>query len=79
MDIPILLLGRPALESGRITHQRREVAVMQPVQHGFFLQHARELGALGTRRAVFGAELRVPLDEPRADHQDVADFDIAAL
>lgn len=39
---------------------------MQPVQHGFFLQHARELGALGTRRAVFGAELRVPLDEPRA-------------
>lgn len=79
MDIPILLLGRPALERGRVAHQRREVAVVQPVQHGVFLQHAGELGALGARRAFFRAELRVPLDEPCADHQDIADFDIAAL
>lgn len=79
MDIPILLLGRPALERGRVAHQRREVAVVQPVQHGVFLQHAGELGAPGARRAFFRAELRVPLDEPCADHQDIADFDIAAL
>lgn len=52
---------------------------MQPVQHGFFLRHARELGAPGARRALFGGDLVVALDEARADHEDIADFDVAAL
>lgn len=79
MNISIFLLRRPALKRRRITHQRRKIRIVQPIQYRFFLRHASKLRALCTLHAGFGGELVVALDEARADHEDVAWFNEAAL
>lgn len=52
---------------------------MQPVQDSFFLRQTCELHTLCALRARLGGELVVAFDETRADHEDVAGFDAAAL
>jgi len=87
----VRLLRGPALKGRRVARYRREVAVVQPVEHGLLLLDARPLDAprLGAvlqvhraqrgRGPLLGGQLVIPLDPARADQQDVADLDVAAL
>ena len=84
MQIPALLLQRrPALKSRRVAHHTGKVPVVQEIQHGVFLLQARPVQVVvraeGPRAALVGGQLVVALDEARADHEDVADADVAAL
>jgi hypothetical protein len=84
----VRLLGRPALEAGRVARHGGEVAVVQPVEHGLFLGHAGvallllqavAMLAQGERGAVLG-RLGVEAFGPAgADEEEVADLDVAAL
>lgn len=74
---------RPALERGRISGNRGKVAVVKPVLHSLFLLQSRPLDiivcALGSRLALRWSQLVIPLYKPGANHEDVSDFDVAAL
>ena len=84
----VLLRRRPPLECRLIASHSTEVAVMQPILHFFGLLHANPLRFAGVRlvdateregRALFGRAVVVVFRPARADEEDVADLDVAAL
>jgi hypothetical protein len=79
----LTLLRRPGLKRGRVPGHGREIAIVQPIQHGFFLGQPRELDVFSLARRELGAggggEEAVLLDEAGADEEDVADVHVAAL
>lgn len=84
----VRLGGGPALKRWGITPNGAEIAVVQPVLHGFFLLDARPLRGFGVRVAVATeGESRVflrlaPVEvfgPSGPDQEDVANLDVAAL
>lgn len=86
---PVRLRSRPALESWRITPNRCEVAVMQPVEDRLFLLQASVALVIRQRiHRICSKSKGIPLltrgvivllYPARADKDDVADLDVASL
>lgn len=85
----IRLGGRPPLKSRRITTHRRKITVVEPIQYWLFLfQTSVALSIRGGINCMFSQGKSISLlprcvvvllHEPRADKDDITDFDISPL
>ncbi len=84
----LTLMTRPSLKTRRISRHSGKIAIVQPINHLLLLHDAHvplavvgsdDMFPQGARRALVRRLGIIRFDVAAADHEDVADGDVAAL